>query len=297
MGVFIAETILEWVSTVLVEDMVSTQLNPGGAAITPGIQTVTPGSMLAIYAGAKLIVDTGMSNEIVTVVSTTASTFTATFTKSHSTTAPVVGATFPAGQADGCPLFTQNEMCGYLAERHNDFLLQVRPIYAIDQFTVVVGQIIYDTPDDAVRVERISVDGMELWNATTTDLDWQESAWQSMTQKKARYWYQDKVGSDSFGIGPLPQVGGAGKLFYSQKSENTLPMELTDYLLVPDVMAYILKYGVLAIAFSKDGEQRDPKRADYCQRRYDFGVKLARRFMEGVRAEVDKGTAVGGMAQ
>lgn len=57
------------------------------SAITPTAppipQTVTPSSMEGIEYGIKLIVDTGTSQETVTVIATTATTFRATFSQSH----------------------------------------------------------------------------------------------------------------------------------------------------------------------------------------------------------------------
>lgn len=52
-------------------------------AVSSGSQTVTPGTMTGIYAGTKLVIDTGTDQETVAVASVTATTFTATFAKSH----------------------------------------------------------------------------------------------------------------------------------------------------------------------------------------------------------------------
>ncbi len=54
-----------------------------GTAAAIGTQTVTPASMLGIYAGTVLGCDVGTSLEYVTVESVASTTFTATFTKSH----------------------------------------------------------------------------------------------------------------------------------------------------------------------------------------------------------------------
>lgn len=62
-------------------------------------------------------------------------------------------------------------------------------------------------------------------------------------------------------------------------------LSLTANLLIPDVMAHYIKYGVLAKCWSKDGETRNPLRAEYCQKRYDMGIVLVQRFMEGIGME------------
>jgi prepilin-type N-terminal cleavage/methylation domain-containing protein len=68
--------------------------NPGSQAAVVQSSASTP----YIFAGEKLLVDAGPSNELVTVTSTNASQFTADFTKLHAAGAPVnaLGA-FPTG--------------------------------------------------------------------------------------------------------------------------------------------------------------------------------------------------------
>lgn len=53
------------------------------AAVSAGAQTVTPGSMLGVYAGTALVVDEGEDRETVVVSAVGATTFTATFANSH----------------------------------------------------------------------------------------------------------------------------------------------------------------------------------------------------------------------
>ena len=60
------------------------------AAIAAGVQTVTPSAMNGIVTEASLTIDTGGSQETVTVSSAAATTFTATFGQTHAAGAPVV---------------------------------------------------------------------------------------------------------------------------------------------------------------------------------------------------------------
>lgn len=54
------------------------------AVTVPGVQAVTPAAMTGIRAGQQLLIDTGATaREQVIVLSTTATTFTANFTKTH----------------------------------------------------------------------------------------------------------------------------------------------------------------------------------------------------------------------
>ena len=60
-----------------------------GTAVTPGTQTVTPGSMSNFIVGRYVPIDTGSNAEVVYITAVGASTFTATFAKSHSASAAV----------------------------------------------------------------------------------------------------------------------------------------------------------------------------------------------------------------
>src|SRR5271166_3123251 len=119
---FIANDILMAASTrVFIEPVVNTTLGTG--VVAPGIVTITPPSMVAIYNGAMMVVDAGANQEVVTASSVTATTFQATFTKTHLGSAPLLGGTFPTGQPVDI-LFTQLEVLGYLTDVVNDFLLK-----------------------------------------------------------------------------------------------------------------------------------------------------------------------------
>lgn len=277
MGQITAGFVLQQVSNSLIEWFVNTTL---GTSVTPGTKTVIPPTMQGIYEGAQVIVGSGASIEVVDVISVTASTFTASFSKSHFTTDPVTGATFSSGQPN-TPLWTQQEMLDYLVSVQNDFLCEVRPVYKIATQTLQVGIAAYPNPSDAIRVERISVNGAELWDCTQTDIDWQ-GGYSTRAGQGPFYWYQDKVGPFNFAVDPVPQSGFTARIFYSQLGSTSLG--LLDTLTAPDIFWHILKYGVLANAFSKDGEQRDLMRSAYCQQRFDFGCIIASKFLEGLEA-------------
>jgi hypothetical protein len=62
----------------------------GTAVSSRGVATVTPGTMANIAVGTQQVIDFGHANvETVTVTGVTSSTFTATFAKTHSASAPV----------------------------------------------------------------------------------------------------------------------------------------------------------------------------------------------------------------
>jgi hypothetical protein len=291
MGVILANDILQDVGYALIEIVVNTTLNPGGATVTPGIQTVTPANMAGIYAGAQIVVGSNgaAAQEVVTVTSVTAFTFTATFVNSHPNLEPISGCTFSSG-VPTYPMFTQSEVLGYMADSQNDFLLQVRPVYAIAPLAITVGRKVYPAPADAIRIERASIvntvatpkSAVELWNTTQTDLDLENAGWPG--DQGPSSWYQDQLTYQTIGFGPPPNVGNTVTLMYSQKA--VAPLGLLSTFLVPDPMTIAIKWRTLALCLSKDGEMRDPARAAFAQAMYDLLVKISQKFMSGIDARM-----------
>lgn len=69
------------------------------ANIAAGSQTVTPASMVGIIAAMQLTIDSGSLQEVVTVASITATTFTATFAQAHAGPVTVQGINSAVGAA------------------------------------------------------------------------------------------------------------------------------------------------------------------------------------------------------
>jgi hypothetical protein len=227
-----------------------------------------------------LIVGTVSNIEVVTVISVTSGTFTADFANAHLITDPIYGATFPSGQPN-TPLWSQTEMLNYLVDVQNDFLAAVRPVYAIGTQTLSVGISTYPNPSNAIRVERISINGAELWNVTQTDIDWQ-GGYSPRAPQQPQNWYQDKVGAFNFAVDPIPQTGMTARLFYSQSGSTSLGLLST--LTVPDLFWPALCWGVLGNCYSKDGEVKDLSRSAYCQHKAVFWQLLASKFIDGLEA-------------
>lgn len=284
MGLVLPIDILQDVSYVLIEPFVDTTL--GTAVGAPGSVTVSPPVMTGIYVGAVLVIGRGTPNvEAVTVTVVTATTFTAVFANTHLAADAVNGATFPSG------LFTQTEMLGYLANAENEFLIKVRPVYGSATQALSIATRVYPQPASAIRIERVSSTKKAWTNTSMLTLDLDNPNWQAdHTSDDPKAWFQDEIGLDNFGIWPLVDINGiTAQLWYSVK-ETVNPLTFLTPLVLPDIFTMYLKYGTLARAFSKDGEQRDDLRAKFCQKKVDFGVMLARMFLlasETLAAEME----------
>lgn len=289
------QQLLAYVSFALIEE---TMLFPIGAPIATGVQTVAIPIPFTgdAYAGAQLTVQ-GSNPELITVISATQSSFTATFAHPHFATDVVFGSTFPSEQPDA-PLFTQDEMIQYIDEVQNDFLLKVRPLYTVSTVPVNLNQRFYGQPANCIRLERIAINPapnsfdsttMDLYETSQASLDMSDPSWLSESGLPAQ-WFRDQIDTAQYGYRPLPSSNFAAELWYSYSGQylQTQSNLLTN-LLVPDIFYHFIKYGVLARAWSKDGEVRDPDRAQYCQKRFDMGVMLAIKFMTSAGIEMPRG--------
>lgn len=142
----------------LVEPICKTMLTAPIAA--PGVQSVTVGSTDNLYVGAQLVVDTGANREPITIIAITPGVdITANFAETHSTGVILSGATFPT-QYPTDPLYTQDEMLGYLSRAQNEFLAKVPVIYALFQQNVTYGQLFQATPPTAIEIQRIAASSL-----------------------------------------------------------------------------------------------------------------------------------------
>lgn len=289
------EQVMEDVSYALIEIIVNTTVST--ITGSPGVSTITPVAMVGIYVGALLILDVAPNQEVVSVSAVTATTFTATTTLTHIAGASIVAATFPSGQIDA-PLFTQTEIIGYINDAQSDFLRDVQPVYEVDTTAAVAtGQRYYAQPPDCIRIERIAINPqptsynsvtMDLYETSQSSLDLSDPYWQGV-QGLPQQWFRDLINNAQYGYAPVPSANYVAEIWYSQ---NILPagITLTTLLLVPDVFEHYIKYSVLAKCWSKDGETRDPMRADYCQRRCKLITLLAIKFMTGAGVNMPTGT-------
>lgn len=275
-GYLIANDILTDISYVLVEPVVNTTL---GTAVVPGVATCTSPSMVAIYAGAQLIVDTGGAQEVIVTSSVTSTTFTATFANAHASTVQLIGATFPVAENNN-PFFTQSEMLSYLSNAQNDYLLRVPMILTTATQNFAPTQRTQSMPADTVQIERVAVNGTALYEQGQASLDLLNYRWVVSNPSLPSTWFEDRLNFMTYGVQPVPLNAFSTEVLYAQRDSTLLA--LNEGFLLPDPFLTYAKYGTLATAFAKDGEMRDPARAQYCLKRFTLGVQMGRHFYENV---------------
>jgi hypothetical protein len=87
-------------------------------------------------------------------------------------------------------------------------------------------------------------------------------------------------------IAPPPQaVGSISRVTINAGA--TLDITTGVLLGILDDFAWALKFGALADLLAKDGEARDPARADHCEQRYQQGVQLCRLYASILNVEIN----------
>lgn len=275
-GYCIANDVANLISNVLVEPVVSTTL---GTAVTPGSQTVTPGSMNAIYAGAMLIVGSGGTQEVVTVTAVTPTTLTAFFANAHAGTEALLGATFPVGENNNY-FFSQTEVLGHISDAQNVFLTRAPIVLNVATQAFAFAQKTAALPTDCVQMERVSVNGKALWEQGQSSADLLNKFWGQVSPTTPDFWYEDRVAFMTYGVSPIPLNSFAAELVYAQRDSEVLA--LNEGFLLPDPFLTYVLYGALSELFGKDGEQRDPARQQYCEKRFELGVQTANRVYQNL---------------
>ncbi len=277
-GYKIANDLMVEISLHFVETLVNTSLS--SPLVAGNNVTATVGTTGAMYPGALVLIDRGLSTqEIITVIAVLNTTqFTANFTFPHTGGSRLLSATFPTQQPTD-PFFTQEEVLSYLARAQNELLAFVPMSFAFASQTVQYQTPLYSSPATMVEIERMSVNGVRLYETSQEDWTMQDPYWRNTSNVQTpQAWYEDRTGNYVWGVYPMPSSNFPVELLYSQRDTDTLV--LTDGFLVPDVMIHIVKYGAMAYMWSKDGEERNFPMSSYCQKRFDTGKQICARWME-----------------
>jgi hypothetical protein len=274
-GYLLAGDILQDVAFSLVEPSVKTAFP---APVTAGVQTV-PIFDLAMYVGAQVVAGLyGDPNlEVVTITAVVVGvSFTATFANAHAAGVAITGATFPVRQPTD-PFFTQAEMLGYLSQAASDFLTDV-PL-AVVVATVVVPPTAQNAPlpADCINPVRVANNSYPLRETSQSNLDSINYKWQQQAPAPPQAYFRDKVGLGNLGVWPRQNATTNLECVYNQRAAQA--MGLADGFNIPDPFLLYVTCRVLAMAYSKDGEQRNPALAKYWESRYQLGVKISNVFL------------------
>lgn len=132
---------------------------------------------------------------------------------------------------------------------------------------------------------------LRLYETSQTELSMTKPGWTQSHPTYLTYWYQDRTGLYGFGVDGIPATPFPAEVLVSLRDVDSLgPL---DGFLVPDPMLHIVKYRALQYCFEKDGEFRDPARAQFCATRYQRGVAAIRRWLAWAGAAMGAASTLG----
>lgn len=136
----------------------------------------------------------------------------------------------------------------------------------------------YTVPDTVCEVQSVLANKTYLYNTSGYYLDNQNATWPTAQSTFPQEWREDELVPKRIQITPTPNVSGTLSLLGTQIPSGTGITGIgsgTTVLYVPDSFICYLKYGILALIFSQDGECKDNAKAQYCQARYAEGIGIA----------------------
>lgn len=134
-----------------------------------------------------------------------------------------------------------------------------------------------DLPEDLLEIRRVAWNGIALVKTDQFVLDHGQSGWYTGDETPVSYIEEPKEPL-TIQLVKNPTTTGTLGLTYIAPALNVLTEygQRDAYLPVPAAFCPALKYGTMADMLMKEGEAHDPVRADYCQKRYEEGVQLAK---------------------
>lgn len=135
---------------------------------------------------------------------------------------------------------------------------------------------------------------------TDTIIDVRRVMWSDASGTKTQVWREDEWALNAFSptwandaglpyaysvlapppltiqLAPVPANNGTLDLVTVNAGAALTPTAGASVLGIPDDWCWVVKWGALADLLGKDGQARDPARAQFCEQRYQQGVKLAR---------------------
>lgn len=135
-------------------------------------------------------------------------------------------------------------------------------------------------PDDVASVPGFLASWKRLYETSQEQLSMRDTNWRNIASNTLNSWYEDRTGNYKWGVAPRPGSNFPVELLTSVRGPDSLL--LTDCFLLPDLVLHYVKYLVLAWAYGKDGEQRNPKLAAFYQQRFAAGVLATQRWVDNV---------------
>lgn len=189
---------------------------------------------------------------------------------------PDDGQTWPSG------LWSMAEVAEYLDQRQNKFLKDTHAQFGIANIPVTANYNEYNLPGDwisTIRVLWIDEDDnmVELPRSDTWEADNGIPTW-SYVAGTPKIFY-DGGRPITIRLMPIPDTAGTLQVHYVPYS--ALIDGSGETFTLPSEFVPFVRYGAIADMLSKVGRAQDQSRAEYCAKRYQMGVEIARLLLRG----------------
>jgi hypothetical protein len=180
---------------------------------------------------------------------------------------------FPSGA------WSRTEMLGYLNYAERNFLL-LSGIWKTDISIVAApgSGLIFNRPANTVDIDRVGFNGKHLHRQTSLNFELEDRNWRLNSTGAPDYWHEDNISNSQFELNKIPAAGGTLRIFADYLPDPYLTV--FEDLHLKDCWEPYLRWKVLSLALSKDGEDQDLGRSNYAQKRYGVGIMLARRLIK-----------------
>lgn len=185
-------------------------------------------------------------------------------------------------------MFSVTQLLNALNDRQRRFIRDTGCIVTRATNAVIPGTSRYTLPTDYIKSARLTFQPVgstiyALFEVDAWELDQGMTDWAYNTAAPTMY-HESTTPTLTIELGKVPNGNGTLCLMYHALS--TILTGVGDPLSIPDEFAWGIKYGAMADLLGSDGEGCDPKRATYCEQRYDQAVELARLLMHSAEASV-----------
>jgi len=186
-----------------------------------------------------------------------------------------------AGGWTGTAMFTMDDVAHCLQKRRNKFLAETGCVITrtvADSGFPTNGRIILaDNVIDVRRLARVNSGSyINLWRVSEEELTAFGSSWATTAAQDPSYFSVMSTQPVSVQLAPAPTQAALLDILTVSNGSDFSPTAAATLMGVPDDMAWIVKWGAMADLLQKDGPAQDLARAEYCEKRYQHGVQLAR---------------------
>lgn len=191
-----------------------------------------------------------------------------------------------SGASWGSGFWSAAEVINYLNHRQNRFLNDSYLQIGIANIDATQGVNTYDLPDDWIittSVIWIDTDGSthELIASSVWEADHGIPTW-SYVQGVPKIYTDVDTPLTTIKIAPLPNAAGTIQVHFVPTA--VLLDGTGELMTLPDEFISAVKYGAMSDMLNKVGRATDPIRAEYCKRRYELGIEIAKMLLKGWRA-------------